>query len=239
MSVIVNSYNLANNYNKQDIFTQSFYAYGNLISRTFKHLPDDGKLSELAKRLGVIAAPLIYPLLGACMIVAQGYYKLTRWYVSNLLEKATDKIAISLTELNKGKGPYELVALLSVQSQNSTLYADLITLQSDQFANGKLPFFLEKIQEQKQVVNEKLKDARFNIGQNIEVKWEGFLKNGKGDFSTMRGDCSCDYMLIAPYGGNRWGGGIFDNVEQVKSAFKERLQTLKVTQPHVSQHFAY
>jgi len=161
---------------------------------------------------------------------------LTRWYVGHLLEKATDKIAIPLTGVNQGQGPYELVVLLSVQSQNSTLYADLITLESDQFANGKLPFFLEKIQEKKQVIKENLKEARFHIGQNIEIKWEGFLKNGEGNFSSMRGGCSCVHMLVAPSGGEEWGGSRFDNVEQITSALKDRLQILKVTQPLVSHH---
>jgi hypothetical protein len=93
------------------------------------------------------------------------------------------------------------------------------------------------MQQQQQLVKKNLKEARFHLGQEIDIKWEGFLKNGDGNFSSMCGFSSCDSMLVTPYGGSGFGSSGFNNVEEVKSVFQKRLQTLKVNPPLAPQHF--
>ena len=241
MEVKINNYNLLNNYKyKQPIFKQTLNSYNNLVLRTFKPLPEHGKLSELAKRLGVIAAPVIYSLLGLCLLMSNCYYTLTGWYVGKILEDATYNLKPVLTEQGHGHGPYELVVLLSVRSQGVTLYSDLTILESDHYENGYLPFFLEKIEDRTQVIKENLKKFYFNIGQNIEVEWKGFLKNGVdgyGAFSNIISRSDRNRILISPYGGSGSGGGIYNDLENTKLNFEKYLNTLNVTQPDEIHHF--
>src|SRR5258706_11805179 len=91
MSLVINRYCLANTPYREDSITQAFRSYGELISRAFHPLPSNEKICELIKRIGVIAAPLIYPLLWMGVYIVNAYYKVTRSHVFALLDQVIDQ----------------------------------------------------------------------------------------------------------------------------------------------------
>jgi hypothetical protein len=81
-------------------------------------------------------------------------------------------------------GPYEHVVVFSVRNNGISLYSELITLEPGQVAND-LPSLVEKLLERKKFIRENLKEARFDIRQNIIFGWKGFLKKASCIMSML------------------------------------------------------
>lgn len=244
-SVSANHWLLVDNNQRVSFASQVFQTYHSWVTHVFDPLPSEGKLCEFAKRVSIVVAPLIYPTLMLGKAIDGLYRSLMGWYVGSLLEEAARRFCEPFV-LNYGNGPYELVVLITMRcggtacsDSGTVLYAELLTLHSNQSANGQITFFREEIMRRQRAIQESLQQAVFHIGQELEMDWVGFLKTENGSrYRQLRGSIHRSCILLSPRGSGGFGGGIYNSLAEVRNAFQQCMRNLNATAPAGCQHFA-